>query len=630
MEEEDSHLVEIINADDQDSAIPTDASPSANSSSVGDAALLAGLTSTFFMDNVGEVVLTLDPDGLSWKFPDSYYNNVSSCFGVRFGPEVATEIKFTEIYGVELINYGLIHGSNSPNVKKFMSCHGHGDSQMYRFTVHSIQISQNQTCLATYTFGHKDSQICRSWTDRINAFLKLDPKRPKNLLSGKKHGRKTWETVAPIFSRAKVTTKVIVTERAGQAFNLMISMANEELYSYDGIIIVGGDGFFNEVLNGFLLFRLKAPYPPSPSDIVLNDGSKGRVLCHDKCEAIAGAPEVEDYSPLLSYSNLKVMGFEKSSMPFCSFSADRDSQFLFPQEDLRLGVIPAGSTDAIVMCTTGTRDPITSALQIVMGKRISLDIAQIVRWKTTFKADVDPCVRYAASFAGYGFYGDVITESEKYRWMGPKRYDYAGTKVFLRHRSYEAEVAYFEAESAKTESSVEERSDRCCWMKGMCGSEKPERKICRMNCGVCCSPSAAQASTSRHHAVPYSLTEGGRWMRRTGRFLSVGAAIMSNRNEKAPDGLVAEAHLSDGFLHLLLIKDCPRPLYLWHLTQLAKKGGEPLSFNFVEHHKTSAFTFTSIGKESVWNLDGELFPAHELSAQVFRGLISLFASGPSV
>ena len=34
----------------------------------------------------------------------------------------------------------------------------------------------------------------------------------------------------------------------------------------------------------------------------------------------------------------------------------------------------------------------------------------------------------------YGFYGDVITESEKYRWMGPKRYDYAGTKVFLKHR----------------------------------------------------------------------------------------------------------------------------------------------------------------------------------------------------
>ncbi|CAN0906129.1 Ceramide kinase [Linum grandiflorum] len=403
----------------------------------------------------------------------------------------------------------------------------------------------------------------------------------------------------------------------------MISSSNEELCSYDGVIIVGGDGFFNEVLNGFLLFRLKAPYPPSPSDILHFDGSKGHGLASDKCEAATGAPEAEDHSPLLPHSNYKIMANSSTENTPCH--PDRDIQFPFPPEDLRFGIIPAGSTDAIVMCTTGTRDPITSALQIVMGKRISLDIAQVVRWKTTFTADVDPCVRYAASFAGYGFYGDVITESEKYRWMGPKRYDYAGTKVFLRHRSYEAEVAYLETESGKDESTVVESSDTCCWMKTMCGSEKLEREICRMNCGVC------RGSKGRQRAAPYSFTGGGgRWKRRSGKFLSVGAAVMSNRNEKAPDGLVAEAHLSDGFLHLLLIKDCPRPLYLWHLTQLAKKGGDPLSFTFVEHHKTSAFTFSSVGKESVWNLDGELFPAQQLSAQVFRGLISLFASGPSL
>lgn len=43
---------------------------------------------------------------------------------------------------------------------------------------------------------------------------------------------------------------------------------------------------------------------------------------------------------------------------------------------------------------------------------------------------LNPYVQYVR----YGFYGDVITESEKFRWMGPKRYDYAGTKVFLKHR----------------------------------------------------------------------------------------------------------------------------------------------------------------------------------------------------
>ncbi|KAF1894006.1 hypothetical protein Lal_00003921 [Lupinus albus] len=128
------------------------------------------------------------------------------------------------------------------------------------------------------------------------------------------------------------------------------------------------------------------------------------------------------------------------------------------------------------LVTTGARDPITSALQIVLGKRVHLDIAQVVRWKTTPMSEVESYVRYAASFSGilkfyindlkYGFYGDVITESEKYRWMGPKRYDYAGTMVFLRH--------------------------------------------------------------------------------------SVGAAVISCRNEKAPDG----------FLHLILIRDCPHASYL--------------------------------------------------------------------
>ncbi|KAF3954474.1 hypothetical protein CMV_020185 [Castanea mollissima] len=71
-------------------------------------------------------------------------------------------------------------------------------------------------------------------------------------------------------------------------------------------------------------------------------------------------------------------------------------------------------------------------------------------------------------------------------------------------------------------------------------------------------------------------------------------------------------------------------LLLLHLTQLARRGGSPLNFKFVEHHKTTAFMFTSYGTESIWNMDGEPFQAHQLSAQVFRGLVSLFASGPEV
>lgn len=37
-------------------------------------------------------------------------------------------------------------------------------------------------------------------------------------------------------------------------------------------------------------------------------------------------------------------------------------------------------------------------------------------------------VRYSVSLVGYGFYGDVLAESEKHRWMGPLRYDYSGAE----------------------------------------------------------------------------------------------------------------------------------------------------------------------------------------------------------
>ncbi|XVF08508.1 hypothetical protein REPUB_Repub07fG0009200 [Reevesia pubescens] len=594
------------------------------------------LSSSLLLDHVGEVTLTLNSDGLSWKSLDSFDTGASTCLGIKFVPKIPTELKFSDIYAVELIDSRMIQESNLTTAgERFLGNVSH-DSEMNHFVVHSFQKSKSEPCLwilVVCTFGHKDLQTCQMWVNKINDSLNKEVGRPKNLLvfvhpkSGKANGWRTWETVAPIFSRAKINTDVIVTERAGHAFDVMKSTTNEELNSYDGAIAVGGDGFFNEILNGFLSSWHKAPFPPAPSDFLDALGNDGNSLVHIPNAACSETHHNKESDPLLSSSAHRESGFSHLGTNDGSHSLDQEIEHPFPNQRFKFGIIPAGSTDAIVICTTGVRDPITSALHIVLGKRLCLDVAQVVRWKTTSTSKVEPCVRYAASFAGYGFYGDVITESEKYRWMGPKRYDYAGTKVFLRHRSYEAEVAYLEVESEKYSSTP--GGSR---MFGKVRSLKPnnsERIICRTNCKVC-NTKPVYSSTSRPTATPYMSQQETRWLKFKGRFLSVGAAIMSNRNERAPDGLVADAHLSDGFLHLLLIKECPHALYLWHLTQLAMKGGNPLNFDFVEHYKTPAFTFTSFGNESIWNLDGEVFQAHKLSAQVFRGLVCLFASGPEI
>ncbi|XP_076897309.1 ceramide kinase-like isoform X1 [Bidens hawaiensis] len=540
----------------------------------------------------------------------------STCLGIQLLSKHDTSINMSDVYAVEFIDWGLVHETLLTNPGFLL---GHA-SEMYRFTVHGVERSKSQPSLwapVVFTFGHVDKQICQMWVNKINSCLSLETDRPKNLLvyvnpgSGKGNGYRTWESVAPIFSQAKVKTKVIVTERAGHAFAAMASITNRELNLYDGVVAVGGDGFFNEILNGILLPRHKAPYPPSPSDDDPTVETESDVLVHDPTVTVVD-PTVsnDDTSPLLKSSSLN------ESQPVKI--TDQDSEMSFPNERFRFGLIPSGSTDAIVICTTGVRDPMTSALQIILGKRVCLDIAQVVRWEKSHVSRNKPHVRYAASFAGYGFYGDVITESEKYRWMGPTRYDYAGTKVFLRHRSYEAKIAYMKAEPEKTNVGANARRIKAFW--GL--SKESERVVCRAKCDIC---STASVGPQAEKPDPKQKSN---WVSVKGRFLSIGAAVISCRNEKAPDGLVADAHLSDGFLHLVLIKECPRAFYLWHLTQLARKDGTPLNFDFVEHHKTTTFTFTSSGEESVWNVDGEILQAQKLSAQVFRGLISLFASGP--
>ncbi|KAG5048976.1 hypothetical protein AAZX31_04G113400 [Glycine max] len=605
---------------------------------VGDTSLTASpfdgeasiLSSTLLLDHVGEVTLTFHSDRLSWKLVEPLDNDVSTCLGIKYFSKVATGIKLSDIYAFELNDHGSIHISSLPPATECLLLGQ--DIKMYSFTVHGFIRNKNQPSqciLVEYTFGHKNLPTCQMWVNQLNASLKHEVGRPKNLLvfvhprSGKGNGCRTWEAVAPIFSRAKVETKVIVTERAGEAFDVMSSLTNVELNSYDGVVAVGGDGFFNEILNGFLSPRFKAPYPPTPSDFVhlVKDNDDSLVLDEDEIVDETSSRN-EDQFPLIS--SPKQSGSRISN----SNSEDKAAEFPLPNEWFRFGIIPAGSTDAIVICTTGTRDPITSALHIVLGKRVHLDIAQVVRWKRTPKSEVEPHVRYAASFSGYGFYGDVITESEKYRWMGPKRYDYAGTMVFLKHRSYEAEITYLDVESDET-NLTSRRDHEGNLLQAIRSPQKSERCICRINCKVC-NEKPNHASVGVCSLTPHLNSEETRWARSKGRFLSVGAAVISCRNEKAPDGLVADAHLSDGFLHLILIRDCPHVSYLWHLTQLTRRGGSPLNFKFVEHHKTPAFTFTSSGNESVWNVDGEIFQAHQLSAQVFRGLVCMFASGPEV
>ena len=129
-------------------------------------------------------------------------------------------------------------------------------------------------------------------------------------------------------------------------------------------------------------------------------------------------------------------------------------------------------------------------------------------------------------------------------------------------RSYEAEIACLEVKSEKLSSSSERLSGKRYGLWRL--PKNPESVVCRANCSTC-NTSRSCVSSSVPPEAPSSDPEEQRWLKSKGSFLSVGAAIISCRNERAPDGLVADAHLSDGFLHLILIKNCPHASYLWYV-----------------------------------------------------------------
>ncbi|KAG9155410.1 hypothetical protein Leryth_009841 [Lithospermum erythrorhizon] len=88
------------------------------------------LTSNMFLNNVGEVFLTHNSNGLSWDSTDPVSN-------------------------------------------------------MYRFSVHCVQKSKahhSMRVASVYTFSHKDLHTCQMWIDLINNSLNKNLDKPKSLL----------------------------------------------------------------------------------------------------------------------------------------------------------------------------------------------------------------------------------------------------------------------------------------------------------------------------------------------------------------------------------------------------------------------------------------------------------------
>ncbi|XP_029697036.1 ceramide kinase isoform X1 [Takifugu rubripes] len=433
---------------------------------------------------------------------------------------------------------------------------------------------------AEVTFACPDEALCQLWISSIREQLAATTSRPKHLLvyinpyGGKRKGKHIYELkVAPLFAQAGIRTHVIVTDYANHARDHLKTQA--ELKKFDGVVCVGGDGMFSEIIHG-LIWRTQA--------------DNGRNL----------------NSP------------EETLLP-CS---------------LRIGIIPAGSTDCICFATVGTNDPVTSALHIIVGDSQSMDVCS-VHHNNTF-------LRYSVSLLGYGFYGDVLTDSERKRWMGPARYDLSGVKMFLTHHYYEGSVSYLPA-------------------RDIIGTPRDPGR-CHSGCSVCQHNGEKHSESAERYKMDIASESESdmEWRTIRGKFLAINAASMSCACPRSPKGLSPAAHLADGTTDLILVRKCSRFDFLRHLLRHTSKDDQ-FDLNFVEVHRVRRFCFTprhcqsdsdleldlrENGKRQIfsqicrdhpacgctpayssWNCDGEILTHTAIDVRVHCQLIKLFARG---
>ncbi|XP_064175604.1 ceramide kinase-like [Anguilla rostrata] len=371
----------------------------------------------------------------------------------------------------------------------------------YAFTVsYVLRVKRHRWRCRDVTFQCADAAVRQQWVQAVRDQLSALAGRPKHLLvyinphGGRKQGKQIYEErVAPLFSRAAVSTCVIVTEHANHARDHLKTDA--DLKKYDGVVCVGGDGMFSEIVHGLIA----------------------------RTQRDAGVDQ------------------------------NRREEKLAPCA-IRIGIIPAGSTDCICYATVGANDPVTSALHIIVGDSQPLDVCSVHQGGRF--------LRYSVSLLGYGFYGDVLMDSERKRWMGPVRYDFSGLKMFLTHNYYEGTVSFLPATD---------------------GSGTPRDKTtCRAGCSRCrCSgPLGSEDGQASGTGEDVSSGEhGGDWRTIRGRFLAINAASMSCACPRSPQGLSPAAHLADGTADLILVRTCSRANFLRHLMRHTSRDDQfDLSF----------------------------------------------------
>ncbi|EDX11707.1 ceramide kinase [Drosophila simulans] len=360
---------------------------------------------------------------------------------------------------------------------------------------------------------------------------------------------------------------------------------------------------------------------------------------YDAVCCVGGDGTVAEVINGLIFRQMRELGLDEQRPPY------------IPRPALPVGVIPAGSTDTIAYSMHGTADVRTAAIHVILGQHRGLDVCSVSNGQSL--------LRFCASVLSYGYLGDVAAQSENYRWMGPRRYEYSGVKAFLNNRGYDAELRMLEEPDLLLTTPLEDvpqSPDSVCSL----GESVPS--VCYANCQRCSFASsiqeqrsslfiqeesreaersqqvetedshlaASEAALLRPRPRPGNLRlptgsissmrnlGNDQWKVVRGNFFMICGANITCACARSPNGISRYSHLGDGCLDLILVKKTSLLNNVRFLLNTAGRSGDIRNLPFVEVYRTREFRFrTFSASEEDYSLAGScqpITPPEEMAA----------------
>ncbi|XP_068924672.1 ceramide kinase-like protein isoform X2 [Petaurus breviceps papuanus] len=397
-----------------------------------------------------------------------------------------------------------------------------------------IKKEQNKIKDYTLTLNNSSEDHCSSWVRDLKKILAEFSNRPKSLkvlINPQSHKKKAthlyYEHVEPLLKLAEIKTDVTITECKGHALSLLMEC---ELQEFDGVICVGGDGSASEVAHGLLL----------------------------RAQMDAGIDTNYILTPV--------------------------------RTPLPLGIIPAGSTNALAHSLYGITHIVTATLHIIMGHMQPIDVC-------TFSS-TGKFLRFGFS-AMFGFGGRTLALAEKYRWMPlNQRKDFAMIKTLASLKPEDYEISFLPVKAFQDFQEVSRNEDR---------------------------------TTKSDY--------NDQWQKIQGHFLNISIMTIPCCCSMAPEGLASR--LNNGSMALTIARNTSRPEFVKHLKRYASLRNQ---FNFpsVETYTVAEvklqprnncgygtgdveFNAKSSENNYPWNIDGDLMEvASEVHIKVHPQLIKLY------